>query len=75
MVLQLEDCVDVLKWMYPDFDFIFLFDHSNGHDQIQPGISICFGGQQPCMRDTLLNSPTMFGPFHTPNHELQLGMM
>ena len=37
MVLQLEDCVDVLKVLHPDFDFIFLFDHSNGHDHcMQP---------------------------------------
>ena len=34
MVIQLEDCVDVLKHLYPDFDFLFLVDHSNGHDRL-----------------------------------------
>ena len=34
MVLQLEDCVDVLNVKYPqEYDFLFLFDHSCcGHD-------------------------------------------
>jgi len=36
MVLQLEDCVDALKTMYPKFDFLFLFDHSCGHDKQRP---------------------------------------
>jgi hypothetical protein len=33
MVIQLEDCVDVLKHLYPQHDFLFLFDHSSGHDK------------------------------------------
>ena len=33
MVLQLEDCVDVLKCLYPQYDFLLLFDHSCGHDK------------------------------------------
>ena len=28
MVLQLKDCVDVLKVLYPQYQFLFLFDHS-----------------------------------------------
>jgi len=36
MVLQLKDCVDVLKCLYPQYDFLFLFDHSCGHDKHQP---------------------------------------
>ena len=52
MVIQLEDCVDVLKTAYPDFQFLFLFDHSNGHNRYRPNglninkISIKFGGKQ-----------------------------
>jgi hypothetical protein len=32
MVLQLEDVVDCLTVLYPDYEFLLLFDHSNGHD-------------------------------------------
>ena len=34
MVLQMEDVAQVLKFLYPQFDYVFLFDHSNGHDRI-----------------------------------------
>ena len=37
MVTQLEDCVDCVKVMYPQFDFIFLFDHSSGHSKKRIG--------------------------------------
>ena len=33
VVLQLEDCVDVVKTLYPQYDFLFMFDHSYGHDK------------------------------------------
>ena len=33
MVLQLEDCVDVVKVLWPQYDCLFLFDHSCGHDK------------------------------------------
>jgi hypothetical protein len=33
MVLQCEDAVNILKVMHPEFDFVFLFDHSAGHVQ------------------------------------------
>jgi hypothetical protein len=36
MILQLEDCLDVLKTLHPQYDFLFLFDHSCGHDKQQP---------------------------------------
>ena len=60
MVLQLEDCVDVIKVLYPDYDYIFLFDHSCGHDRKRPD-GLCvnsirknFGGKQAVMRDTAI---------------------
>ena len=31
MALQFEDVVDCLKVLYPQFDIVFLFDHSQGH--------------------------------------------
>ena len=79
MVVQLEDCIDVLHVLHPDFDFIFLFDHSNGHDRLQPDglnlnrVSVKFGGKQPKMRTSKLTSSTFFGPHHTTSSALQLG--
>ena len=79
MILQFEDCIDCLKILYPDFEFIFLFDHSNGHDRLKSdGLSIAklnmkHGRKQPKMRSSLLK-PEHFGPFHTPQHFLQPGM-
>lgn len=52
MVLQLEDCVDCLKCLLGnDFDYLFLFDHSNSHDRVAADalnpatISKSFGGK------------------------------
>jgi hypothetical protein len=79
MVLQLEDCMDVLQTLYPQFDFVFLFDHSNGHDRMQPDglnmrkVNKMFGGQQPRMRSSLLNDKSCFGPYHSEEYELQPG--
>jgi hypothetical protein len=36
MVLQFEDCVDVVKVLYPEYDNMFLFYHSCGHDRKRP---------------------------------------
>ncbi len=33
MVLQLEDCIDCLHVLHPEFDYLFLFDHSCGRDR------------------------------------------
>ena len=79
MVLQLEDCIDILNHTHAQFQFIFLFDHSNGHDRLQPQglslskISIRYGGKQPYMRKSKLSS-SEFGPFHNPSYKLQPGM-
>ena len=79
MVCQIEDCIDALQHVYPQFDIIFFLDHSNGHDRLQPDglslskINIRFGGKQPKMRDTLLTA-SEFGPFHTPSFKLQPGI-
>ena len=41
MVLQLEDCVDCLQVLAPQFDYLFLFDHSCGHDkQREDGLNV-----------------------------------
>ena len=51
MVTQLEDCVDILTYMFPDFDFVIFLDNSNKHDWMRPNvlnlnkISVCYGGK------------------------------
>ncbi|KAI2509731.1 hypothetical protein MHU86_4713 [Fragilaria crotonensis] len=58
--LQLEDVVDCLQVLYPEFDLVFLFDHSQGHarkrDQALSAqhMSKSYGGAQPLMRDTTI---------------------
>ena len=36
MVVRFEDAVDVLLVMHPQYDFVFLFDHSSGHAKQRP---------------------------------------
>jgi hypothetical protein len=78
MIIQLEDCMDCLSVLYPSLDFVFLFDHSNGHDRLQPNglsstrISKYYGGKQPKMRDSVLTDVKCFGPFHDHTYPLQL---
>jgi hypothetical protein len=58
MVLQLEDCRDCLRVLYPDIEFLFMFDHSCGHDrQKENGLRVenmskSFGGKQTKLRET-----------------------
>ena len=79
LFVQFEDCLDVLKVMYPQFDFVFFLDHSNGHDRLRPNglnlnkISVRFGGKKPLMRDAVIDDPKLFGPYHDETYKLQLG--
>jgi hypothetical protein len=60
MVLQLEDCVDCLKVLLPEYDYLFLFDHSYGHDrQREDGLNVermikSYGGKQAILCNTLI---------------------
>jgi hypothetical protein len=70
MVLQLEDCVDCLQVLAPQFDYLFLFDHSCGHDkQREDGLNVenmtkSFGGKQAHLHDTLIKECDGYlGPF------------
>ena len=64
MVVQLEDCIDCVKHLYPQFDFVFELDHSSGHARERPdGLSTTngelnfgWGGAQRKMRDTMLGT-------------------
>jgi hypothetical protein len=65
MVIQFEDCVDVVKTLWPEFDYVFLFDHSCGHDRQRPdglttvGLNKGFGGAQRKMRDAEIGKDNM----------------
>ena len=56
MVLQLEDCVDIVKILYPQYDFFFLFDPLWGNDkQREDGLNVnvmakSFDGKQRILR-------------------------
>ena len=70
MVIQLEDCVDVLKAINGEkYDYCFLFDHSNGHDRLREdglnlnNINKYYGGNQPHMRDTIIADESFLGPY------------
>jgi hypothetical protein len=60
MVLQLEDCVDCLKVVYPHLDFVFLFDQSSGHSKKRCGgldagqMNSRFGGSQPLTQKSMI---------------------
>ena len=60
MVLQMEDCIDVLKVLYPSYDVLLLFDHSCGHDrQRDDGLNVeymskGYGGKQSRLRPSLI---------------------
>ena len=60
MSLQFEDVVDCLQVLYPDYKFVFLFNHSQGHVRKRDGalsalnMSKGYGGAQTLMRDTII---------------------
>ena len=60
MVIQFEDCVDCMKVLYPHYDFVFMFDHSCGHDKKRPdglnvnGMTKGYGGKQAKMKKSLM---------------------
>jgi hypothetical protein len=70
MVLQLDDCVDCLKIIFPAFDFLFILDHSSGHDKQKPdslnasNMQKNFGGKQNKLRpSTILEQDGYLGPY------------
>ena len=75
MVIQFKDCIDVLKYLHPDFDFVFFFNHSNSHDRLQPDglslnkTSVRHSGKQSAMRDSIITK-SLLGPFHTKDYPL-----
>jgi hypothetical protein len=72
MSLQFEDVVDCLQVLYPDFDFVFMFDHSQGHACKREHalsaqqMSKSYKGSQPRMRDTTIMAEQGFLGPHSP---------
>ena len=79
MILQLEDCINCLKTIHGEkYDFLFLFDHSNGHDHVATDalnanlIRKNFAGKQPKMKPSLMEDSSYLGPHHH-NQKLKVG--
>ncbi|KAG7339773.1 hypothetical protein IV203_025453 [Nitzschia inconspicua] len=62
MAVKFEDVVDCLKVLYPIHEFVFLFDHSQGHNRKRKGaldvnnMNVSFGGKQERLRDTIIQN-------------------
>jgi hypothetical protein len=71
MAIQFEDCVDCLKVLYPQFDFAFLFDHSQGHAKKLPdgldaySMNKGYGGIQTRMRESVIKEENGYLGTHT----------
>ena len=78
VILQFEDCVDVFKVLYPEYDVLFLFDHSADHDKMKPdgltvsGMGKFWSGTQPRMRSMKLINNSFFGDY--PNLGIRLSV-
>ncbi len=79
MVLQLEDFIDCLHVLHPEFDYLFLFGHSCGHDQRHDdGLNAertakGFGGKQAKLCDaTIKEEKGYLGTYH---RQLQPGVI
>lgn len=64
--------VDCLKSLFPDFDFLFLFHHSQGLTRKKEGalgaskMNKTFGGTQPLMRNSKIEAVDGFIGLHEP---------
>jgi hypothetical protein len=71
MVLQMEDCIDVLHVLHgvDKYDYQFLYNHLLGHDKQQPdSLSVTrmtkyFRGAQAKMRDTVITMEQQLGTY------------
>jgi hypothetical protein len=67
MGIQTEDCIAVLQALYPQYGYVFMFDHSSGHARKRTNglnansMNKSFGGVQPKMRETKTESLDQLG--------------
>jgi hypothetical protein len=77
MALQFEDCVDCIQALYPDFDSVWTFDHSCGHDRGQEdglvvgNMQTLWGGKQNKIRPHEIKEANGYLGPHAP--KLQVG--
>jgi hypothetical protein len=68
MAIQLDDAVDCSNFLRPQFDFVFLFDHSQARKKDGAldanNMSLSFGGAQPRMRSSTIDAGSL-GPFQS----------
>ena len=77
MICQLEDVIDVLYIHFDqEFDILFLFDHSCGHDRSRKNglnvqnMNLSYGGKQAPIHDSIIKSNDGYlGPYHYPDHD------
>ena len=69
MSVQMEGVVDCLRILYPEYDVVFLFDHSQGHARKRNGalnaiqMLRAYGGAQAIVRGTtILDADGFLGP-------------
>jgi hypothetical protein len=69
MAIQLEDAADCLRILRPGYEFVFLFDHSQGHARKKDGaldassMSRSYGGVQPKIQSSQITDGCL-GPFN-----------
>jgi hypothetical protein len=75
MVLQLEDCVDCLTVLFPDYEFLFLLDLSCVHDRqwedsLNMGnMNMSCSGNKPKMQETKIEQERGYlGPYRRELH-------
>jgi hypothetical protein len=75
----LEDCADVVKILYPQYDFLFLFDHSCGHDRMPDDalrvdrMNKGYGGEQNIMKESIIKSVHGYLGPHDHDRKLNVG--
>ena len=80
MIVQFEDIIDCIQVLYQhQYDFIFYFDHSSGHDhRLQPdglnanAMNKRYDGNQLKMRSSIIKDNTYLGPY-SHSHKLHIG--
>ena len=70
--LQIEDLVDCLKVIFPNFDYTILLDQSSGHCKVREDglvinrMNVSYGGRLNNMRDTIVPEVGTFPSILTP---------
>ncbi len=72
MCLQFKDCVNTIQALFPEYDFVWIFDHSCSHDHgREDGLSVGnmkvnWGGKQSRLRYTEIKEEVGYLGPHSP---------